>query len=101
MATPSAAPSRRPSALMRFLRYGLPAIICASGIVIGFALGWDETGIEAAVAMFAAGSSLWLMNFLWRVGIVGDRDRDEEDAARAYFDEHGRWPDEEPRASAR
>jgi hypothetical protein len=86
---------------MRFLRYGLPLVICASGIVIGFALGWDETGIEAAVAMFAAGSSLWLMNFLWRIGIVGDRDRDEEDAARAYFDEHGRWPDDERRAPAR
>jgi hypothetical protein len=99
-ASPEAS-SRRPSAFMLFLRYGLPLLICASGIVLGFVRGWDETGIEAAVAMFAAGSSLWLMNFLWRVGVVGDRDRVDEDAARAYFDEHGRWPDEERRPSGR
>ena len=28
--------------------------------------------------------------------INGHGDRDEEDAARAYFDEHGHWPDEAP-----
>ncbi len=27
---------------------------------------------------------------------TGHHERHEEDAARAYFDEHGRWPDEEP-----
>ena len=26
----------------------------------------------------------------------GHGDRDAEDAARDYYDEHGRWPDEEP-----
>jgi hypothetical protein len=65
-----------------------------TAIVIGFAFGWDETGIEACLAMFAAGSSLWLMNVLMRVGIAGDRERDREDEARAYFDRHGRWPDD-------
>jgi len=25
----------------------------------------------------------------------GHRDRDAEDAARAYLDEHGHWPDED------
>jgi len=25
----------------------------------------------------------------------GHRDRDEEDAAREYYDVHGRWPDDE------
>jgi hypothetical protein len=77
-----------------FLRFVLPGIICFSGLVLGFVYGWDETGAEACAAMFAAGTSLYLMNLLFRVGVAGDRDRDEEDAARAYFDEHGRWPDE-------
>lgn len=27
-----------------------------------------------------------------------DGARDDEDAARAFFDRHGRWPDEEPAA---
>jgi NADH:ubiquinone oxidoreductase subunit 6 (subunit J) len=35
------------------------------------------------------------------IGIVvvvasGDHEREEEDRARRYFDEHGHWPDEEP-----
>ncbi|MEA2247989.1 MAG: hypothetical protein QOH46_2518 [Solirubrobacteraceae bacterium] len=94
MSTPSGATQRRPSSLVLFLRYILPTIICISGIVVAFARGWDETGVEACAAMFAAGTSLYLMNVLMRAGITGDQDRDREDEARAYFDKHGRWPDE-------
>jgi hypothetical protein len=32
---------------------------------------------------------------LWFL-VTGHGDRDEEEAARRYFDEHGRWPDESP-----
>jgi hypothetical protein len=95
MSTAPRASPRRPSGLVFFLRYALPAIICVSGIVIAFARGWDETGVEACAAMFAAGTSLYLMNVLMRAGIAGDKDRDREDEARAYFDKHGRWPDEQ------
>ena len=35
--------------------------------------------------------------FIW-IARQGHGDRDAEDAARAYFDEHGHWPDEEPGA---
>lgn len=28
------------------------------------------------------------------VPAMGNKDRDREDDARAYFDEYGRWPDE-------
>ena len=94
VSTPAPTIGSRPSRLVIFLRYVLPGLICLAGIVIGFVRGWDEFGIEACVAMFAAGSSLWLMNVLMRIGISGDADRDAEDRARTYFDEHGRWPDE-------
>jgi hypothetical protein len=30
--------------------------------------------------------------------ITGRNDRDEDEAARRYFDEHGHWPDEAPGA---
>jgi hypothetical protein len=89
---PPAAP--RPSGLVLFLRYGLPALLFVAGIVLGFVLGWDLTGVEACVAMWAAGASLFLMNLLMRMGISGDKDRDEEDEARAHFDRTGRWPGE-------
>jgi hypothetical protein len=91
-APPAADP--RPSGLVLFLRYGLPAILFLAGIALGFAFGWGLTGVEACVAMWAAGASLFLMNLLMRMGISGDRDRDREDEARAYFDRHGRWPGE-------
>lgn len=79
---------------MKFLRYGLPGLIGAVGVIWGVARNMDETGLEIAVLLVAAGSSLYLMNLLFRVGISGDRDREAEDAARDYFDKHGRWPDE-------
>jgi hypothetical protein len=79
---------------VRFLRYGLPTVICLVGVVWGMARGFDALGLEIAVLLVAAGSSLYLMNLLMRVGISGDKERDDEDAARAYFDVHGRWPDE-------
>jgi hypothetical protein len=91
--SPPAAPPR-PTNLVLFLRYGLPAILFVAGIVLGFAFGWDLTGVEACAAMWAAGASLFLMNLLMRMGISGDSDRDTEDEARAYFDRHGRWPGE-------
>ena len=83
-------------AFMTFLRYGLPGLICAIGLIWGVARNFDETGLEIAVLLVAAGSSLFLLNFLFRVGVTGDSDRDAEDAAREYFDKHGHWPDERP-----
>ena len=79
---------------MTFLRYGLPGLICLVGIVWGALRDFDSLGLEIAVLLVAAGSSLFLMNLLMRVGISGDRERDAEDEARAYFDRHGRWPGE-------
>lgn len=79
---------------MRFLRYGLPALICIAGVVWG-ALRQGAAGLEIGVLLVAAGSSLFLMNLLFRVGVAGEKEREAEDAARAYFDRHGRWPDDD------
>ena len=93
MASPPTA-RKGPTGFVLFLRYGLPGLLFVAGIALGFAFGWNLTGIEACAAMWAAGASLFLMNLLMRVGIAGDKDRDTEDDARAYFDRHGRWPGE-------
>ena len=37
---------------------------------------------------------LLLINFLFRLGVSGDREREQEERARGCFDEHGVWPDE-------
>jgi hypothetical protein len=36
---------------------------------------------------------VWFLNWLFRTGTAGDREREAEDAAREYYDTHGRWPD--------
>jgi hypothetical protein len=83
--------------LIRFLRYGLPAVLVVAGFVILFttdgSLRWDGWAM-----CVGAGLSVLLLNWLFRLGAQGDREREDEAAARDYFTQHGRWPDEEPPA---
>lgn len=91
----STQPGRLPSTpLVHFLRWWLPAIVIVAGIVAVILGGGSDTSLEGGAGIVGAGAAIWLMNWLWRLGVSGDRDRDKEQAARAYFDEHGRWPDE-------
>jgi hypothetical protein len=74
------------------VRYGIPALLVAVGL--GFLLfGSDDIRLEAWVGFTGAGLSV-LLNTLYRMGVSGDTERDREAEARAYLDEHGRWPDE-------
>jgi hypothetical protein len=56
----------------------------------------SETGVEGGTMLVAAGLSVWLINALYRFGMRGDREREDEDRARTFFEEHGYWPDEHP-----
>jgi hypothetical protein len=76
---------------MTFLRHGLPLLIVVGGLV-AFAIEPDR--IEAAALIVSAGLSVWLLNWLWRVGIAGEEDREREDRAREEFDRTGKWPDD-------
>ena len=79
-----------------FVRYWLPGGVCMIGFVLLIVLH-DLNGLEGFCAFVGAGSSIWLLNVLHRIGVSGEHERDEEDEARAYFDRHGRWPDEPDR----
>jgi small neutral amino acid transporter SnatA (MarC family) len=81
---------------MLFLRYWLPGLIIVAGFVFAGIRGFDHLGIAALFAFIAAGSSLWFMNFLMRVGLRGEADRDREEEARQYMEAHGHWPDDPP-----
>jgi hypothetical protein len=48
-------------------------------------LVWSIIGVIGGLLMIAV--ILWFL-------ITGRGDRDREEAARRYFDEHGHWPDE-------
>ena len=78
---------------MRSVRWGLPLAICLGGAIL-IALNPDRNGVEGGILIVSAGLSTFLLNWLYRVGVQGERERDEEDAAREFFDRHGVWPDE-------
>jgi hypothetical protein len=74
-----------------FVRWILPTLICLGGVI---AMIIEPDNVEAGAMIVGAGLSVWLLNLLYRVGVTGDRERQDEDRAREYFDRHGRWPDE-------
>ncbi len=52
--------------------------------------------VDVVWAIIAIVSSVGSIVLLLYLQARGRGDRDEEDAARAYFDRHGHWPDEAP-----
>lgn len=81
---------------MFFLRYILPAAGILAGVIV-MALG-SEADVEGGAGIVGASLAIFAVNWLFRAGVKGDREREREDAAREYFDEHGHWPDERRRA---
>jgi hypothetical protein len=82
--------------MMFALRYLLPAAGVIAGLVV-MALG-SESDLEGGAGIVGASLAIYAVNWLYRAGVQGDRERDREEAARRYFDEHGRWPEESPHA---
>ena len=81
---------------MKAVRIWLLATILIAGRVLIIVRGGDETSLEGCAALWGAGLSVALLNWLHRIGVSGDSARAEEDAARAYFARYGKWPDEVP-----
>jgi hypothetical protein len=79
--------------MMFAVRYVLPAVVALAGVLV-LILNRSITGLEGFAMGIGVAGSILLLNVLYRVGVSGDRERDDEEAARVYFDEHGRWPDE-------
>lgn len=76
------------------VRYVLPAVVALAGVVV-LVLEPTLTGLEGWALLTGAALAILMLNALYRFGVKGDEERDTEEAARVYFDEHGRWPDEE------
>ena len=83
---------------MHAVRYGIPLVLVVAGVVVSATAG--GVGLAAGALFFSAGTAVLLLNVLYRIGVEGDKERDREEAARRYFDEHGHWPDE-PESAAR
>ncbi len=86
--------------LLKFIRVWLASALCVGGLLVIAIGGASEHSLEIGIPIFSAGASIWFFNLLVRVGHDGDADRSVEQAAREYFAEHGRWPDEKRSAGS-
>ena len=84
---------------MLLVRYGIGVVMVAAGIVL-LVISPGGFGVDGFALAVGGGASVLLINFLFRLGASGDLERQREEEARAYFGEHGEWP-EEPPPSAR
>jgi hypothetical protein len=77
------------------VRYVLPGALTLAGLII---IVIDPSGpaFHGGLGIIGAGLAAFLFAFLAKVSMTGDKFRDREEAARAFFDEHGYWPDEDP-----
>jgi hypothetical protein len=79
---------------MLIIRYGIGAVMVIGGLVL-LIVSPSGLGVEGFAMAVGGGLSVLLINFLFRLGVEGDREREQEQQARDYFDEHGVWPDED------
>jgi hypothetical protein len=78
--------------LLLAVRYGVPSLIVIGGLVLVLV---SPDNLHGGLGIIGAGIAVGMLNLFFRIGVSGDKERDAEDAARDYFDLHGRWPDED------
>jgi protein-S-isoprenylcysteine O-methyltransferase Ste14 len=102
MKTDAQTTPRRP--LLAATRIWLPLAIAVGGvvlIVLGHAsVSEQSTGrsVEAGtgVALLIVAIIVWMINWMFRMSVESNREREQEERAREFYDRHGYWPDEEP-----
>jgi hypothetical protein len=78
------------------VRYGLGGILVLAGFIV-LAINPGGFGIDGFAMAVGSGLSVLMLNWLYRLGVQSDEERVEEEQARVYLAEHGRWPDDPPR----
>jgi protein-S-isoprenylcysteine O-methyltransferase Ste14 len=88
---------------MQFTRYWLPGGIALVGLVLialGHAAYSNSTGthsLESAtgVALLIVAVIVWMINWMYRLSISSNVEREQEEDARDHFTRTGRWPEDE------
>jgi hypothetical protein len=93
-----ASSSPRPRLGLWVVRYGLGAILVVAGFVC-LAVNPGGFGVDGFAMAVGSGLSVLMLNWLYRLSVKSGDERGEEEQARIYLAEHGRWPDEPSRPS--
>jgi hypothetical protein len=80
---------------LQFVRYGIPALLVLAGFVVLFVAD-DSARWDGFAGLVGAGLAVLLLNWLFRLGAEGDKERRQEEEARDFYSQHGHWPDEPP-----
>jgi hypothetical protein len=86
--------------LLKLVRYGLPGVLVVAALIVLIAVH-GSLRYDGFAMLLGSGLSVAFLNLLYRLGVAGDRDRDDEERAREFFSAHGHWPDEPPPHDAR
>jgi protein-S-isoprenylcysteine O-methyltransferase Ste14 len=90
--------------MLSLTRIWLPLAIASAGIVL-IVLGHASVSTQSSGRALEAGAGVgllivalivWMLNWMFRMSVESNRERDQEERAREFFDAHGHWPDEEP-----
>lgn len=87
--------SERPRFGLLMVRYGMGGILVVVGFVL-LVLNPGGFGVDGFAMAVGSGLSVLMLNWFYRLGVKSDEERVEEERARIYLAEHGRWPDEPP-----
>jgi hypothetical protein len=89
-------PKRTDGFLLRITRVWLPVGIAVAGLA-GILIGRGSTSsvwAAGGVSLIIVALIVWMLNLMFRMSVQSNRDREREERARDYFEEHGRWPGE-------
>jgi len=76
-------------------RVWLPIAIAVAGVVAIVVGGGTDSGTSATgVGLLIVALIVWLLNWMFRLSVASNRDREREEEARRYFDIHGERADE-------
>lgn len=73
------------------VRYGIPLAMTVAGVVC-LVIGGDAAG--SGVVLIGSAGIVLLINLLFRLSLVSNREREQEERAREQFERSGHWPDE-------
>jgi len=86
---------RSSRAALAAIRIWLPLAIALAGVV-SIVIGRGRTALAATgVVLLGVALMVWMTNWLFRMSVESNGDREREEEAREYFDRHGSWPGEE------
>jgi membrane protein implicated in regulation of membrane protease activity len=80
--------------LLAATRLWLPVVIALAGVVAIVVGHGNSPAAAAGVGLLIVAVIVWMVNWMFRMSVESNRDREREEEAREYYDRHGRWPDE-------